>query len=114
MKHVLFVCSQNRLRSPTAEQIYAHRADFEVSSAGTNHDAENPLTGELIEWADIIFVMERAHRNRIQKRFRSALGSKRLICLDIPDEYEFMDPGLIRLLQARLARHLPADPSGAG
>lgn len=110
MKNILFVCSQNRLRSPTAEQIYAHRTDFEVSSAGTNHDAENPLSAELIDWADIIFVMERVHRNRMQKRFRSALKSKRVICLDISDDYEFMDPGLIRLLQARLARHLPPEP----
>jgi predicted protein tyrosine phosphatase len=108
VKRILFVCSQNRLRSPTAEQVFSRRADLEVSSAGTNHDADNPLTAELIEWAEIIFVMEKAHRNRIRKRFRSALNAKRLICLDIPDEYEFMDPGLVRLLEARLARYLPA------
>ncbi|MES2441866.1 MAG: low molecular weight protein tyrosine phosphatase family protein [Pseudomonadota bacterium] len=107
MRNILFVCSQNKLRSPTAEQIYAHRADLEVSSAGTNHDAENPLTAELVEWADIIFVMERAHRSRVQQRFRSALKGKRLICLDIPDDYAFMDPALVRLLETRLARHLP-------
>ena len=108
MKNVLFVCSQNRLRSPTAEQIFAIRPQIEVDSAGTNHDAENPLTSELIAWADLIFVMERTHRNKIQKRFRSALNGKRIVVLDIPDEYEFMDPGLIKLLEARMARYLPA------
>ncbi|MEG3154520.1 low molecular weight protein tyrosine phosphatase family protein [Sphingomonas sp. RB1R13] len=107
MKSILFVCSQNRLRSPTAEQIYADSPLFEVASAGTNNDAENPLTVELIGWADLIFVMEKHHRNRIQKRFRSSLNGKRLIVLDIPDEYEFMDEGLIRLLKAKLGRFLP-------
>ncbi|WP_331710037.1 MULTISPECIES: hypothetical protein [unclassified Sphingomonas] len=54
--------------------------------------------------------MERQHRNKLQKRFRSSLNGKRIVCLDIPDEYEFMDPGLIRLLEARLARYLPSAP----
>lgn len=107
MKRFLFVCSQNRLRSPTAEQVFSARSDIEVASAGTNNDAENPLTEELIQWADFIVVMEKTHRNKIQKRFNRALGRKRMICLDIPDDYEFMDPGLIRLLEARMSRHLP-------
>ena len=108
MKNILFVCSQNRLRSPTAEQIFASHTEIEVSSAGTNHDADNPLTGELVEWADLIFVMERTHRNKLQKRFRSALNGKRVVVLDIPDDYAFMDPELIALPRARMARHLPA------
>ena len=81
-----------------------------MSSAGTNHDAENPITDELIQWADLIFVMERHHRNKLQKRFRSAMKDKRIICLEIPDDYEFMDSGLVRLLQAKMARHLPPAP----
>lgn len=108
MKRFLFICSQNRLRSPTAEQIFSTRTDIQVASAGTNRDAETPLTDELVEWADVIVVMERTHRNKVQQKFRRALGDKRMICLDIPDEYEFMDPALIRLLEARMARHLPA------
>lgn len=111
MKNILFVCSQNRLRSPTAEQIFADHPDIEVSSAGTNHDADNPLTGELVEWADLIFVMERTHRSKLQKRFRSSLNGKRVVVLDIPDDYAFMDPDLIALLKVRMARHLP--PAGA-
>lgn len=107
MKRFLFVCSQNKLRSPTAEQIFSMLDGIEVDSAGTNNDAENPLTGELLEWADVIFVMERTHRAKIQKRFRKALNGKQLVCLDIPDNYAFMDPELVRLLNARMARHLP-------
>jgi predicted protein tyrosine phosphatase len=107
MKNVLFICSQNKLRSPTAEQIFSTRRDIEVDSAGTNADAENSLTPELIRWADLIVVMEKAHRNKVQRKYRSSLGGKRLICLDIPDDYEFMDPLLINLLKVRMARHLP-------
>ena len=107
LKNVLFVCSQNRLRSPTAEQVFSSRSDIEVASAGTNNDADNPLTSDLVAWADVIVVMEKTHRSKVQKRFRASLNGKRVICLDIPDEYEFMDPALIQLLQVRLARYLP-------
>ena len=106
MKNVLFVCSQNRLRSPTAEQVFSGRRDITVESAGTNHDADNPLTHELVAWADIIFVMERAHRAKLQKKFRASLKRARVICLDIPDDYEFMDPELVRLLEVRVGRYL--------
>jgi len=110
IRTVLFVCSQNKLRSPTAEQVFSRRPDLEVDSAGTNHDAENPLTAELVRWADMIFVMEKAHRAKLQRRFRAALARKRVICLDIPDDYAFMQPELVQLLEARMARHLPAPP----
>lgn len=107
MMNVLFLCSQNRLRSPTAEQVFSSNSSIEVASAGLNNDAENPTTRELVAWADLIFVMEKAHRNRLQKRFKKHLRA-RVICLDIPDEYEFMDEGLVRLLKAKVSRHLPA------
>lgn len=105
--NILFVCSQNRLRSPTAEQIFADHPGIETASAGTNNDAENPLTSELLRWADIVFVMEKAHRNKLQKRYRAALKDARVVCLDIPDDYEFMDEGLVRLLKAKVPRYLP-------
>ena len=108
MKNVLFVCSQNRLRSPTAEQVFASHPSISVASAGTNNNADNPLTPELVQWADIIFVMEKAHRNKLQKKFKGELKEARVICLDIPVEYEFMDEGLVRLLRAKVLRHLPA------
>jgi predicted protein tyrosine phosphatase len=101
MTRVLFVCSQNKLRSPTAEQLFLNHPGFEVASAGTDPSADNPVSPELIEWADVIFVMERAHRNRLSKSFRPHLKGKRVVCLDIPDEYEYMDPALIRLLELK-------------
>jgi predicted protein tyrosine phosphatase len=86
--------------------MFSTRPEIEVASAGTSHDAENPLTTELVDWADVIFVMERRHREKVRRGFRGALKGKRIICLDIPDDYMFMDPTLIRLLEARMARYL--------
>ncbi len=103
---VLFVCSQNRLRSPTAEQVFSTRADLECSSAGLNHDAGNPLGTELVEWADLIFVMEDAQRRKLRARFRAQLGRTRVICLGIPDDYDYMDPELVQLLERRVGPHL--------
>jgi len=107
-RKVLFICSQNRLRSPTAEQVFANWPGVDASSAGLNHDAENPVTPELLQWADIIFVMERVHRSKLSAKFKSHLGKARVICLDIPDDYEFMAPDLVSLLKARVPRHLPS------
>lgn len=104
--NVLFICSQNRLRSPTAEQIFSSESGLEVTSAGLNNDAENPTTSEVVAWADVVFVMERAQRTKLQKRFKKHLRA-RVICLDIPDNYEFMDEELVRLLKTKVSRHLP-------
>lgn len=107
MKNVLFVCSQNRLRSPTAEQLFSGRKDIKVLSAGLDATCGNPVTPETVEWADIIFVMEQAHRNKLSRRFRASLKGQHVIVLGIPDDYEFMDPELMRLLEARVPRFLP-------
>lgn len=107
MKRILFICSQNRLRSPTAEHIFSSWSNLEVASAGLNNDADSPVTPELLEWADLIFVMEQAHRDKLSKKFRPSLNGKRVICLDIPDDYEFMDPFLVKLLTEKVQRFLP-------
>jgi predicted protein tyrosine phosphatase len=112
VKRVLFICSQNRLRSPTAEQVFSTRADLECSSAGLNHDAENPVTSELVAWAEIIFVMEKTHLNKLRWKFKSHLGNARVICLGIPDDYEYMDPELVRLLKNKVGRILPTAYAG--
>lgn len=104
--NVLFICSQNKLRSPTAEQVYASRDDLSVSSAGLNNSAKNRVSGELLEWSDIIFVMEKNHINRLRKNFREYLKDQKIICLDIPDIYEYMEPALVNVLQAKLPRYL--------
>lgn len=107
MKRVLFICSQNRLRSPTAERVFASWPGVEVSSAGLNSGAVNPVTPELLEWAELVFVMEKAHRNKLSRKFKQHLRRAKVVCLDIPDEFEFMDPALVSLLTGRVARFLP-------
>ena len=103
---MLFICSQNRLRSPTAEQVFADWLGVETASAGLNNDAETPVSPELLNWCHLIFVMEKTHRNKLAKKFRAHLAGKRVICLDIPDDYEYMDPDLIALLRAKVPRFL--------
>jgi len=103
---LLFVCSQNRLRSPTAEAVFSDYPGIETMSAGTNHDAENPMSADLIEWADVVLVMEKSHRNKLVAKYKSEFKSKRLVVLDIPDEYEYMDPELIRILKAKVPRYV--------
>jgi predicted protein tyrosine phosphatase len=101
MHRALFICSANRLRSPTAEQIFASWQNVETDSAGLSNGASQELSTEQIEWASIIFVMEKAHRNKLSRKFKHHLNGKRVICLDIPDDYEFMQPELVRLLEAK-------------
>lgn len=113
---VLFVCNQNRLRSPTAERIYARSPHLEVRSAGVDRDATVPITAELLGWADIVYVMEKRQRNIIHKRFLELYGTKRIVCLYIPDHYDYMDPNLIGLLMVKLVPYLgrPLSYSPAG
>jgi predicted protein tyrosine phosphatase len=103
---VLFLCSRNRRRSPTAERLFSGRTDLQVASAGLAPDAEEVVTPELLEWADLILVMEPSHRTLLQRRFGQRLGRARIACLDIRDNYEFMDEALLRLLEARATPHL--------
>lgn len=113
-RHILFVCSRNRLRSPTAEQVFADWPGVETASAGLSPDADAPVTPELLAWADTIFVMERVHRARLSERFRPHLRQARVICLEIPDDFDFMAPALVRMLEAKVPAHLPRRPAVPG
>ncbi len=104
--NLLFVCSENRLRSPTGEEVFSQYEGVDAIGCGTNSDAETTISADLIEWSDIIFVMEKSHRNKVSKKFKELLKTKRLICLDIPDEYDRMDTILVRLLKNRVLRHI--------
>ncbi len=104
--NLLFVCSENRLRSPTGEEVFSRYEGINALGAGTNEDAETVVSGDLIEWADVVFVMELSHKNKVAKKFKDLLKGKRLVCLDIPDNYERMDPALVQLLQHRVGKHV--------
>ena len=110
--NVLFVCSANRLRSPTAEQVFSAWPGIETDSAGISSGADVLLSSEQVDWADVIFVMEKTHRNRLARQFRPHLKGKRIICLDIPDDYEFMDQDLLDLLSQNVETTIEAFQAG--
>ena len=107
MLNVLFICTQNRLRSPTAEQVFADWPGVETQSAGLGNEAANPVGADVLAWADAIFVMEKAHRSRLSARFKAHLRGKRIVCLDIPDDYDYMEPALVALLLKKVTPFLP-------
>ena len=106
MMRLLFVCSENRLRSPTAAAVFSEYEGVEAISAGTNADASTPVSGDLIEWADAILVMEKSHRNKVAKKFREQLKDKKLGVLEIPDHFDFIDPLLVQILKNRVPRYV--------
>src|SRR5688500_11928162 len=95
---ILFVCTINRMRSATAQAIFENDNRFEVKSAGTDKHASIVLSEELLTWADSIVVMEKHHRNNIRKNFPATYNNKKIVCLYIPDDYDYMQPELIYLL----------------
>ena len=92
------------MRSATAEQIYAQDERFNVDSAGTDKTSTVRIEEYHLEWADYVVVMERMHRSKIQDQFPEGCKNKRIICLHIPDEYDYMQPELIALLRKKFER----------
>ena len=107
MIHLLFVCSRNRWRSPTAERLFDGVPGYEARSAGTERGARVRVNEKLVVWADVIFCMERRHVQRLRERFPETLTDKEVEVLDIPDDYDFMDPELVELLRTSLSGFLP-------
>jgi predicted protein tyrosine phosphatase len=106
LRRILFVCYQNRRRSATAERLFCKRDGLDVRSAGIGPDALVRVNARMIEWADAIFVMEEAHSRALERMFPAHAALKRVVSLDIPDEYDFLDPELVDLLNSRVTRHL--------
>jgi len=103
---LLFVCSKNKWRSLTAERMLNGVNGYDVRSAGTEKDARIKVTAGHIGWADMIFVMEKKHRRRLDEKFGDSLAGKEVVCLNIPDDYKLMDPELIDLLLEKLSPHI--------
>jgi len=105
---LLFICSANKIRSPSAESLFRGSQAHEARSAGTSEFARIKVTAGLIGWADIVFLMEKRHRDLLKRRFPHELTAKPkpLIVLDIPDEYTFMEPALLDILRVRLQPYL--------
>lgn len=106
---VLFVCSRNQWRSPTAEQVWRRHPALLVRSGGTSAGARHRVSADDVAWADVILVMEERHQSRLKADFGSLLAQKRLHVLDIPDEYRYMDPELVDTLQTAVSALLQLD-----
>jgi predicted protein tyrosine phosphatase len=104
--HVLFVCLYNRQRSATAERIFSKDTMLEVRSAGVSADALVRVNARMLDWADVVFVMENALARSIARDFPDNPALQRLVSLDIPDDYLFLDPRLVELLRERTRPHL--------
>lgn len=105
---ILFICSRNRWRSLTAEKIFDGINGIQARSAGTEPNARIRVTAGHLAWADIIFVMEKKHLRRLGDKFTDTIAGKKIICLHIADDYEFMQPELVDLLEATVTPHLSA------
>ncbi len=105
--NVLFVCSANKLRSKTADDYFSAKyTDINFLSAGTNHkicnkEGTTPLEEEMMEWADVVYVMENKHKNEIKKHVGSKYNSK-IVVLFIPDDYDYYQRELIKIFEDKL------------
>lgn len=106
MSNLLFICSKNQWRSPTAELLFKNHYTHQSRSAGTSDKARIKINETLINWADVVFVMERKHKLILTQRFPIVARNKTIIVLDIPDTYKFNDPQLISLLKEELTAYL--------
>ena len=103
---LLFICSQNRWRSLTAETLVQGIDGCTARSAGTERGARIRVTEGHLRWADLIFVMEKRHVERLRSKFQEALQGKQIICLHVPDDYGYMDPKLIEILKNKLSGYV--------
>lgn len=104
--HLLFLCSQNKRRSLTAEKLFDGYKGHQARSAGTENKARVKLTPGLLGWADMIFCMEKKHMRRIKEKYQDIISDKKIICLNIPDDYSYMDDDLCELLESVVSEYL--------
>lgn len=106
VKRVLFLCHLNRSRSATAERLFCKRTDLEVCSAGTSEDALVRVSERMLDWADVIFTMDADQQRALARLFPDHPAIDDVICLDIADDYGFLHPELVELLETKVAAHL--------
>ena len=102
---VLFVCTYNMMRSVTAENIFRDDPMLDVKSAGIHPEAAVRVDIRLLDWADLVFVMEDMHKTFIEK-IRGSLSLPDIINLNISDDYSYMDEKLMAVLRKRIGVHL--------
>ena len=103
---VLFISGEARSRGPTAAQLFADQPGTRTDFAGTEPGADDAVSSEQIDWADLILCMERRHATRLNDRYPRQLRGKQVVVLDIRQRYSFMDPELIGELREKAGPHL--------
>lgn len=106
IKRVLFVCTQNKVRSLTAEHLYRARPDLEVKSCGTATFAKNQLTKELMNWAEVVFTFDSLQMEVIEKDFAKEAAGRLVICLGMPDIFTYKSDALVVRLTTKLDPYL--------
>ena len=106
MSNLLFICSKNQWRSPTAELLFKNHPVHHARSAGTSDKARIKVNQKMLDWTDVIFVMERRHQQLLKQQFPFPLVGKSLIILNIEDNYQFGDEELIGILKTSLSDYL--------
>lgn len=113
--HILFVCGRNQWRSPTAARIYADDQRIAVRSAGISPQSAHRVSQRDLEWADLVLVMEPQHKTRLREAWRD-IKLPPIECLDIPDDYRYMDAELVELIrggtETQLSARFGISPSG--
>ena len=104
--NVLFICSRNKWRSLTAETIFKGNQTHTIRSAGTEANARVRVTEKLINWADLIFVMEKRHKEKLIDKFGLLMNDKDVVILNVEDNYKYMDAELIEILQTSIAPYI--------
>jgi protein-tyrosine phosphatase len=99
---LLFVCTANQQRSPTAEDMFANDDRYEVESCGTHALSGTRCDENLLQWADVVICMEHRHRRKLLNRFPDVEDTQ-FVVLGIPDRFVRNDPELVRLLREKLA-----------
>ncbi len=106
MKRILFVCTQNRVRSLTAEHLFQGRQGWQTASAGISASARVELTEELIRWADLVVFMEQNHQDYVAEAYPETLLGKKRVCLSVQDLYYYDEPELKTVLESKMKPYL--------
>ena len=104
MKNLLFICSGGLDRSPCAEALFENSERYDAKSAGIGPLTENPVTKEMIDWADVIFCMESEHQRLLFKKFDNI--DKEIVVLGVSNEFCRYDPELEKVLREKLEGYL--------
>jgi predicted protein tyrosine phosphatase len=96
---LLFICNIGQNRSKTAAEIFSK--SYETKYFGIYIEYSKKAK-ELLDWADVVFVMEEHQRKFIADNYPKQYITKRILNLEIIDSYKYNQPELIKILKERV------------